>query len=275
MKYVEVVVPYRSPEDTFRLYPFGDLHLGHKNTHVELIERTISAIAKDRRARVIGMGDYGNAHIPGDKYFDFESLDLRRYPMPDDQYGGTFELLKEIQTKIDILLTGNHDDKLSVQHGHNYVKDLAAEEKLDVPWAWTSAYIRYMFQHEKQTWPYDVYAHHGFAVEMRREGSRINRLREMGEHFPYADLYLMGHVHALNSFKKTPLKMTGRGSIVEVVKYYVMTGGFLRGYVSGNPSYIERKMLEPQALGSPVVTIEPYTHRVTVSEVFQGQATIP
>lgn len=274
MKYVEVHVPYKSPNDVFRLYPFGDLHIGHINTHLGLIERTVEVIAKDRYARVIGMGDYGNAHIPGDKYFDFESLDLAHYPTPDLQYEACYKMFSKIKKKIDVLLTGNHDDGLSVRHGHNFVKDMAVPEKLDVPWAWTGAYIRYIFEHEELSWTYDVYASHGYAVEMRKQGSRVNRVLEMSSIFPHADLFLMGHVHALNSFKKTPLRMRQGGRIEEIVKYYVLTGGFLRGYVAGNPSYIERKMLEPQALGSPMISVKPHTREVIVREVFQGQVTI-
>jgi len=282
MKYVEIHIPYNSRNDIFHLYPFGDLHLGHVNTHIELIKRTVAVIEKDRFARVICMGDYGNVDIPGDKFFDFNSLDLAHYPTPDLQYAGVMEQFTKIKGKIDILLTGNHDDRMAVKHGHNYVEDMA--KQLGVPWGWTGAYVRYIFKRKGSNWggntgpavwTYDVYASHGFAVEMRKSGSRVNRILEMANVFPYADLYLMGHVHTLDINRRTPLRYTKKGKIEETIKYYVLTGGFLRGYVDGNPSYIERKMLEPQALGSPIIAIKPNTHEVNAGEVFQGVPVTP
>jgi predicted phosphodiesterase len=270
MKVLKVHVPYSSRGDVINLYPLGDLHLGHINTDVELVEGTVKRIAADKHARVIGMGDYGNTDIPGDKYFDFNSLDLGHYPTPDLQYSGVERLFNKIKGKIDILLTGNHDDRMAVKHNHNFVQDIASEKKLNVPWAWSSAYIRYIFTRGRtkaNAWTFDVYATHGFAVEMRKQGSRLNRLLEMTNVFPEADLYLMGHVHTLHWDKKTPLRITQELEIQECLKYYVLTGGFLRGYVDGNPSYVERKMLEPSALGSPMIAIRPYTHEVRVQEV--------
>lgn len=281
MKYLEVRVPYRSKSDIFHIYPLGDLHVGHKNTHLELINRTIDIIAKDKFAHVIGMGDYGNTEIPGDKYFDFDTLDLN-YPTPDTQYEYVRQHLNKIKDKIDILLTGNHDDRMALKHSHNSVKEDIAD-RLGIPWSYTTAYIRYIFRivgknndpkdlnHSGHSWTLDVYSHHGYAMEMRKRGSKTNRVLEMANIFPHADLYLMGHLHMADALKETPLRIDAKGKITEMVKYYVLTGGFLRGYVENNPSYIERKLLPPQALGSPCIAIRPYTHQIQVNEVFQDR----
>ena len=268
MKFVQVRLPYTSRSDVFHFYPIGDTHYGHVNTDIDLIEKTFSIIEKDRMARVIGMGDYGNCDIPGDKFFDFDSLDLAHFPTPDTQYEKVTNQFRRVKEKTDVLLSGNHDDRMAVKHSHNFVKSMG--EELGVPWAWTGAYIRYLFSRgngKADCWAFDVYATHGFAVEMRSEGGKLNRLVQMRDTFPAANLYLMGHVHTIGMTRKTPLYMDKTGHIREIPQRFVLTGAFLRGYVDGNPSYVERKMLPPSALGSPLIAVKPNTHEITVHEV--------
>ncbi len=282
MKFLKIPIQYKSMSDIFHLYPLGDMHVGHKNTALELIKQTVDVIEKDKYARVIGMGDYGNTEIPGDKFFDFDTLDFN-YPTPDTQYKYVRQQFARIKDKIDVLLTGNHDDRMAMKHSHNSVKEDVADKLWDNQtdkWSYTTAYIRYIFirnptgkkgyGNEANSWTLDVFAHHGYAMEMRKRGSKTNRVMEMSNIFPHADIYLMGHLHMADALKETPLRIDSNGKIVEMVKYYILTGGFLRGYVENNPSYVERKLLPPQALGSPCIAIRPATHQIQVAEVFQG-----
>jgi hypothetical protein len=64
-------------------------------------------------------------------------------------------------------------------------------------------------------------------------------------------------------------------NIVQKKENFVFTGSFLKGYVDGNVSYVERKTYAPTALGSPKIKIivgvegtdSMYYDRIEVSEV--------
>ncbi len=67
----------------------------------------------------------------------------------------------------------------------------------------------------------------------------------------------MSHVHDINPDVRPFLVFDSQGNIVEMRKYYVLTGGFLRGYVKGLSTYVERGMYAPTILGSMFVEVRP------------------
>jgi hypothetical protein len=208
----------------------------------------------------IGGGDYGDAIIPNDPRFDYNSIDMQ-YKTPQDQYGFLQDLFHPIADKCLGLLDGNHDVIHWKKHCHNYVMEMAKD--LGTPYLTIDAYIRFYF--EKYNVNFDVYAHHGWTGS-RTKGGVIARIYDLNTIFPYADLYLMGHVHQLGiADKRASLFIDGKLEIRDKLQWFVFAGSFLRGYVKDQVSYVEEKTYRPSVLGSPILSVTPKRGKETVS----------
>jgi len=258
MRIIKKVIEYSSrKEGVFKLVPFGDLHFGHPNCDVDLIERTRNYILETENCFWIGMGDYCDAISPKDKRFNFHSVNLK-YATPDVQYRWVRSLFDPIKDKCIGLLDGNHDLLHWKAHAHNYVDSLAYD--LGVPYLTIDAYIRLVFKRKTEdssrSNSFNIYAHHGWTAS-RTSGGKVNRIEDLASIFPGLELYLMGHTHARGETPpKTHLFVNKNLDVVDHEMRFLFTGAFLRAYVDGHASYIEEKTYKPQPLGTSVVEID-------------------
>jgi len=247
----------KKPELT--LVGFGDLHFGHKNCDKQMINNVVNYVKKNK-CYWLGGGDYGDAIIPTDRRFDYRSLD-EQYKTPQQQYNYIEQLFTPITKKCLGLLDGNHDIIHWKKHAHNYVEELAY--RLGVPYLTISSYLRFTFPKYKAD--FDVYTHHGWTGA-RTKGGKINRIYDLGAVFPMADLYLMFHLHDIGiADKQAKLYVDDQEEIRDKMSWYVFGGGFLRGYVKDQVSYVEERTYRPTVLGSPVITIKPRKGKKTIS----------
>jgi len=241
------------------LVPFGDLHWGHRNCDKDMAHNVIKYIHSND-CYWFGGGDYGDAIIPIDRRFDFRSMD-KEYKTPQEQYNKVEELFRPISKKCLGFLDGNHDIIHWKMHAHNYVEDLS--RRLDVPYLTIDAYMRFYFK--KYRVNFDLYTHHGWTGA-RTKGGKINRIYDLEAIFPMLDAYIMFHIHDLGIVdKKANLYVDSNMEIRDKISYFIMGGGFLRGYVKDQVSYIEEKTYRPSVLGSPILTIEPIRGKKTVN----------
>ena len=106
----------------------------------------------------------------------------------------------------------------------------------------------------------DIFSSHGKGSG-RLIGSQFNTVEQMSEVFHDADLYAMGHTHAIGSLPSTRLHVeenvrTGELELKEKVRLMIRTGSALRGYEAGKKSYISKALYKPCSLGFPMATIE-------------------
>jgi hypothetical protein len=271
MRVVKKLIEFksRSEKDWF-LVPIGDLHLGNSNCDLDHFKRVIEFVKNEKRCLWIGMGDYADAITSKDKRYDPNSMDTD-YATPDVQYRAVEELFRPIAGKCVGLLDGNHDYQHWLEHGHNYVDTMAYN--LGVPYLTMDAYIRLVFKRLHSQCAIEIYAHHGWSTA-RSDGAKVNRIEDLALVFPNLDLYLMGHVHLLGSSpSKFQLSVDAGLNIVQKRETFVFTGSFLKGYVDGTVSYVERKTYAPTALGSPKIKIiiatggEHDFNKIEVSEI--------
>lgn len=248
---------YKDTTSTVTLLPLGDLHVGNKAADKRKIEKTIKFIVSNVDYW-IGMGDYCDAIAPhpDEKRFDFEALD-RELLTPDEQYNYIYNLFYPIRQTCLGLLSGNHDYVLSQRNNHAFVDELAA--KLGVKPLGYSSFLRFKFQRDQHRTTIDLFAHHGF-YSGRTKGGKINRVRTLDQIFD-ADIYCMAHVHDFNPDFRPYLKVDNHMHIIEERKYYVLTGGFLRGWFDDVTTYVERGMFAPTTLGSPIIIFYPEKNR--------------
>jgi hypothetical protein len=209
-----------------------------------------------RQGNQIGITGNCDAVTCKDKRYDPNSIDTD-YATPDVQYRAVEDLLRPIKDKCIGLLDGNHDYMHWLEHSHNYVDTMAYD--LGTEYLTMDAYVRLVFKRNVGTnnasRNIDVYAHHGWSTA-RSDGAKVNRIEDLALVFPNLDLYLMGHVHLLGSSpSKFQLSVDNKMNIVQKKENFVFTGSYLKGYVDGNVSYVERKTYAPTALGSPKIKI--------------------
>jgi len=247
-------------KDKITLVALGDIHFGHRNCDKEMLKNVLAFIRRRKNCYWIGGGDYGDAIIPTDRRFDYRSLD-EEYKTPQLQYNRIEELFTPISDKCLGLLDGNHDIIHWKKHAHNYVEELA--DRIGVPYLTISSYLRFHF--EKHDANFDMYAHHGWTGA-RTKGGKIARVYDLEATFPFADLYLMFHMHDLGwADKKAKLYVDEDEEIRDKISWFLMGGSFLRGYVKNQVSYVEERTYRPTLLGSPVLTIHPVRGKETVS----------
>jgi len=244
--------PYKSRTTRFRHAVLGDIHAGNKGTHKELVHRTVKWI-KAYADTWSGGGDYIEAITHDDeRRFDWDNLD-RSLATPKEQVNWVAEALDPIADKCLGLLRGNHEYEVERRRGYDATDRLA--EKLDTE-AWGySAFLRFRFNRGSHRTKFDVFAHHG-KTTARTKGGKINKLRSMDRIFE-ADVYVMSHVHDMEADIRPFLTIDQKLNIVEKRLLYVLTGGFLRGYVEDVSTYVERGMYAPTTLGAMFLEFAP------------------
>jgi len=244
-------------EKEWSIVPIGDIHLGNRNCDLGLLERVIDYVKENEHVLWLGMGDYSDSITCKDKRYDLNSID-DDYATPDVQYRKIESMFRPIKDKCLGLIDGNHDYLQWLEHSHNYVDAMAYN--LGVPYMTMDGYVRLSFKRRVNDKlvgmpKVDIYAHHGWS-SARTDGAKVNRIEDLADIFPNLDLYLMGHVHLLGSSpSKFQLAVDEGFHIVQKKEHFVFTGSFLRGYVDGNVSYVERAGYQPTSLGSPIIKV--------------------
>jgi hypothetical protein len=129
-------IDHDSRSDIFRIYAFGDLHLGNANANDMALRILVKQIAADDHALWVGMGDYCdfiNIHDPR-----WDPRDLPGWLMGGEQLADIARtegdyiaaILKPIKDKCLGLIAGNHEEKI-LQHSENDVYAKLVERLAD------------------------------------------------------------------------------------------------------------------------------------------------
>ncbi len=245
--------------DEITIIPIGDMHIGNKNSDIDAIKKVIKTI-EENGYYWIGMGDYADSIIPKDRRYDYDVLD-KRFATPQEQLEYLEDLFYPIREKCLGLLSGNHEDVIRRISQFDLTKTLC--KLLNVEYLGYNTFYRLKFIREGRRRKLDFFATHGFFNGRTRSG-RITRVEKLAE-FIEADLYLMGHTHDLMVTTDIIYKLNSATKLTEKERTFVLTGGFLRGYVDKRDfGYIERKLLKPVKVGVPIIRTNPETLKVRV-----------
>lgn len=255
--------------DTIPVFLFGDTHFGHIGCRKDLIADHI-ALAKEQDAYWAHMGDIADAITISDKRYDKDNMD-DDLPTMKDQYEYAVELFKVLDPEKCLgVLTGNHDDKVRRMSptGYDYAMTGFAAP-LGVPYLEFSGFVTLCFEnqyHDRSKKSF--YLWHG-AGGGRKTGGKINRLEDMAAGFN-ADIYAVGHYHVLAHTVKGYKEHVTNGRhdhIAKKAKYYMITGGYLEGYVEDVSTYVSRFGYMPSVLGCMKLVIHPDSGRVEVTAI--------
>ena len=277
----EYIFDYDKPSAEFILAWLGDAHIGNKGTDKKKFTKQIDWVKTYCNAW-IGMGDWADAIVNSDsKRFNWKSLDRDLFT-PDRQYKWIEEQLKPIASKCATFMTGNHDYALEQYHQHDYCTELA--EDLDIMdysmpvdkdddgmYAQCAGITRFKFNRTtgNQRRRFDVFSHHGRA-NPKTLGGKLNAVRNLSNVYREAEIYAMGHTHVAHSFYEPYIHADNNMNIVEKRKYFVLTGGFLKGWEKNIENYVQKGAMAPANLGGMFAVIRPEMDRlpyITINEI--------
>jgi len=262
MNVIDYDITYTNSAPVIHLYFLGDIHAGTIHCAEDELRETINDIKNDPKARVIGMGDYGEFITPKDPRFDPNLKSIAPWLRDDmDDIGmaqveWVTHLFKPIKKKIVGLLYGNHEEAIRIHNHTNVIKHLC--RKLEVPNLGYSSFVRFRFKRESSNESHIIKGAftHGSGSGITK-GSKVNRLRRFMDDFE-ADLYAYAHVHDIDQQRRPYITVSPAGKIQSKEQIGVLTGCWFRTYTQGiTSSYGERKAYPPTVIGCPLVILHP------------------
>lgn len=269
--------------DPILLMPVGDIQwIGDsKEVALKMLKKHI-AWGVEQGAYFIGMGDYIDSFSPSNRQR------LRGAALYDTALKGIDGMAQNlVEELLEEALAPSRGRWLGLLEGHHFhefrdgeTSDQYLSRALDAPFLGTSAYVRLVFRRGKSGTARGrvlIWAHHG-AGGGTLQGAPLNKLEHIVKSFE-ADIYLMGHqtkkpAVALDRVEPV-FSGNGEPRLIHRTKLLVGTGGFMKGYVEGarqgsipRGGYVEQKMLNPTALGGPLIRIRPRWKQTGDGEVW-------
>lgn len=266
MRCTEKKVIYNKGE-SIPLYLLGDTHFGHVGCDKDLIAEHVQRI-KEEGALWAHLGDIADAITSSDRRYNVKNMDRSLLTLKE-QYEYAAELLKPIGDTCVGILSGNHDEKVSMSEnkGYDHVMDLAKE--IGAPYLGYIGFVTLHFENQnKDRWGHKVFLWHGSGGG-RKYGGKINRMTDLAADF-IADTYAVGHYHQLGVQVKSVLEHVTNGRhnhIAKRLRVFAMCGGYLEGYVPNNTTYVEKTAYPPGILGCVKLEFFPDKRRVEARAV--------
>lgn len=247
--------------------PLSDIHVGHVDFDMQYFKNTIAWIKKKGAITVL-VGDMIDAIGIHDRRFEPESLDPFFLPYLSNLFQKQTEvfldLVSPIKDQIVWCMTGNHETAIKKYKTHDAIDTIA--KKLEIPILTDPGYTGLRFHAGACTCNLKVWASHGCFLGGRLIGGKVNRLKQVSEHFPGCDLYMAGHTHDKWAIEGHQVALSKNLKIVEKRCYFANTGAFMRTYQEkDSDSWASRSVFSPQVPG--VVRFDFYLKRRKTDDV--------
>jgi len=251
---------FKKYNEPILIIPFGDIHRTAPLCHVEKWKEWVEWAKTLKNVHFLGMGDYDDFSSTSERdILSNRSLhESTKYTLDSLYRKHTTDLANELsfmKGRLIGCLEGNHYSELT--SGITTTQLLC--DKLECKYLGVSSFIKLLMTYTAgQTHALDIWAHHGLGGG-RTVGASINKLENMIKAAD-ADIYLMAHDHRKSLAMVSRLKLTdGRNGLSLENRKILMarTGGFLRGYVDGQPSYIADSAYSPVDIGTITITVTP------------------
>lgn len=269
---VEIKCKNTSRNNWYYVVPIGDTHVGNVGFDEQKLRALVQWIKEKENVLWLGMGDYCECIMMGDKRFDIKSIAPEFRTKLDNlvvsQINKLVEILDPIKDKCIGLHEGNHDRKIRLQHSYNVVYEIwRGFGNKNIKLLQDAAITRLCYKMPTPLgggYTFDIFSTHG-NVGGRKGGGKINRLEDCIGFFD-ADIYLIAHSHIKATESKCVLKVDKNMNLQHKKKVLAVTGCFLNGYVQGGSSYVEQFMLPPTQTGVVKIMLNPRRHDIHISE---------
>lgn len=244
-------------EDSINLEMFCCAHVGSIAFDEDKFNQRIQRVLEEENRYLFFLGDTADAIFPtpDEKRYDPDTIDLRFYP-PVNAYKYVRDKVAPIakQKKIVLWHTGNHDDKLRLRSGTDYVQDYICDP-LGIAYGGWLAYTN-LFIHDKKTkYRYVINSNHG-SYSGSKIGGALNYLEDRGRAYD-CDILARGHSHKSGTTKTIKYYLDEEGNVQERKQLFVSVGSFHKSLVPGAALYSERKDYLPLKTGTVTVKIIP------------------
>jgi hypothetical protein len=258
----QVTVKYKIGQ-TFNFRPFGDVHRDNPGFAKDKWQEFLDDSKKLINPLFLGMGDYWDSFSTSERIILNNSgiHESTKKNMETEGERKVEALAKELEFmrgKLIGCMDGNH----FIQFPDGTTSDMRLANKLGTDYLGACTATRITFKtKDKHTGSVsvDIFAHHGKGAGQTTTGRMMNveKMAQICE----ADIFLQGHNHArgvLPLGDKLRIDSNASGLYIRSRHCWIgRTGGFLRGYVNEEPSYIVDALMVPTSLGWIDFTLTP------------------
>ena len=244
------------------LVPFGDVHQDHEAHAADAWETFRETYSKRTDCYYLGIGDYQDLMSSKERVVwngcDFHETTVKA--MVSGWEGKVMRFQEQIEFmrgRLLGLMEGNHFAPFP--SGITSTQSMA--KHFGVPYLGVVTFLRLTLCRGRGETvagkcSLDIWAHHGRGCASTMGGS-LNAVERMAKG-AQADIYLMGHDHKRNIGTSSRLYLIDSVAGLEVKsrpQMYVRTGGWLRGYVDGEATYVADAGLTPADIGNTEIEI--------------------
>lgn len=237
---IEIPTVHRdySGERQHYVYPLGDVHKGSPAHDPKKWGEWINFLKHRQNCSLLGTGDFLNAALKtsvSEAYDEQQTVGTAKRTLRQE--------LRPISNRIDLLIPGNHEDRIYRAVGDCPVQDLA--DSLDTPYARKVALVVY----QVGSIEYLVYVRHGTGAG--GVGARATRLERQASTL-LADIYVSGHTHSQLVFPQEIFVYDPEArKVIRKRRYFVSSGSFLR-----YEEYAAGASMVPTKMGAPRIRLD-------------------
>ena len=160
------------PNQTYHIYPLGDIHLGSIDSAEDAFNSQVNSILHTPNSFVLGMGDYMDCITNDDKRFNIEGLApwVEKGNIVESQRRRAKELFMPLAKKGKLLglISGNHEESIHSHHNNDITRNLC--DDLKVPYCGYVCFVVLNFTWRKSSNNFQVIIHawHGSGAAQTR-----------------------------------------------------------------------------------------------------------
>lgn len=236
--FTEIPVFYRdySEQDHHYIYPLGDVHKGSPAHAEDRWHEWLGYLENEPNASLLGTGDFLNAALKDSKseaYDEVSRVGVAKRTLRKE--------LQPLSDRIDLLMPGNHEDRIYRAVGDCPVEDIA--DTLETPYAREAAVVIVKVGDIE----YEISVRHGTGGG--QVGARANRLSVQARTI-IADIYISGHTHSQLVFPQDVF-VIAQQRVVRKRQLFVSSGSFLN-----YEGYAAKAGYPPQKVGAPRIRLD-------------------
>jgi UDP-2,3-diacylglucosamine pyrophosphatase LpxH len=247
IKYIEL--NYSIEWEKLDIIPVSCLHIGSNFFNEQQLRGYIKWIAEKENRRAWLLGDIFDAILDGSPGNMHEaSCTLKDAKLLAE------DILKPIKEQIDIVIPGNHDNRIFNKTTDEIIFDLCKFLGIENKYHFGdyTGVVRFGKQssnHNKQV-VYSFYVSHGTGGAVTQSG-KMNRLLGLAEVVKNCDLYIMAHIHDILTCKLEPFTIDSRNGQLKSIKQTFASSSSWLSY----GGYALEKKYKPAKTGSPRIRL--------------------
>lgn len=174
------------------IHPISDIHIEDPLSNKKALNAKLDSLRNsDESHRILLLGDLMDAAICGSKGF------WHGAKSPDDALDLLLSTFGDLAERIDFILPGNHERRISKAAGIDILKRFAQILGIEASYSPELGILTYVYGNNKLT---RCFLHHGYGGG-KRTGSAVNNIEDLSKISPDCHLYLMGHNHRYGATK--------------------------------------------------------------------------